>query len=99
MSQAVIDGKVALLAFPSHRAQSTSKASLKPATRHRKVRAACPFSYEFVSQRSGSCTQVRRAKANMTGVNSYQKSQMAHMSSYFAAYDSLAHFTPITVPP
>jgi hypothetical protein len=47
MSQAVIDRKVALLAVPSHSAQSAIEAGLKPATRNRKGVPEEAFRYKF----------------------------------------------------
>jgi hypothetical protein len=63
MSQAVIDRKVALLAAPSHSAQSAIEAGLKPATRNRKGVPEEAFRYKFDLFSSCSCTQAKHVRA------------------------------------
>jgi hypothetical protein len=47
-----------------------------------------------IGQCNGSCAQARRVTVRMTGKNSYQKSQLVQMSSYFAGYSTVAHLSP-----
>lgn len=73
MSQAVIDRKIALLAFPSESAQQPIDGSFQQPTRTRKVVPGYVFHYEFDRFSSCSCAQAKRVRAEMASENPYRE--------------------------